>query len=107
MTTLTELRAELDALRAATERMTQIATAGGLVDLTALEDSVAAFCGRLKSLPPVTGRELRGGLIALTDDLGRLDAFLRRTRDEVAERLGESTQRRRATLAYGAAPLNK
>jgi hypothetical protein len=104
MSTLPSLRTELDALRAATEHMAQIIGGGDVVDLASLEDSVAGFCGRLQKLPAETGRELRGGLIALIDDLSKLDGLMRTTQSDIAQRLGESTQRRRATVAYGTAP---
>ena len=107
MSMLPQLRTELDALRAATERMGHIITDGGLVDLGSLEESVSAFCARLQALPAATGRELRGGLVALIDDLSRLDALMRQTRSEIAQSLGETPQRRRATLAYGTAPAVK
>jgi hypothetical protein len=95
------LQSELEALRAATARMAQVIEAGGTIDLTALEDSVAGFCARLRLLPEGGGGALRSGLIALMDDLGRLDGRMRLTQAELGGRLGETEQRRRATTAYG------
>ncbi len=101
------LSAELEALRAATARMAEVVGHGGLVDLSALEDSVSAFCARVNALPAGEGRALRSGLIALMDDLGRLDGLMRAARDDAVRRLGETAQRRRATLAYGNTPTRK
>jgi hypothetical protein len=106
MNTARPLSAELDALRAATDRMIQTVKDGGLVDLAALEESVAGFCARVRALPQ--GRsDLRGGLIALMDDLARLDGLIRQAHSEAGQRLGETSQRRRATVAYGSAPVRK
>lgn len=95
------LRSELDALLAAVARMAQIAQDGGLVDIVALEEAVAGFCRRVEAAPAGTGKALRGGLVALMDDLARLDATMRRTHAALGQRLGDTDQRRRATAAYG------
>jgi hypothetical protein len=95
------LRSELDALLAAVARMAQLAQDGGLVDIVSLEEAVAGFCSRVAAAPAETVVALRNGMVALLDDLARLDATMRQTHAALGQRIGEMAQRRRATAAYG------
>jgi hypothetical protein len=45
-------------------------------------------------------------MLALVDDLGRLDAAVRQSQTETAAKLGETLAHRRAVTAYGGSPAS-
>jgi hypothetical protein len=94
------LRTELDALLAAVARTAEHARQGELIDLTALEEAVAGFCKRVQGAPAAEAAALRRAMVALMDELSRLDATMRQAHAALGQQLGESAQRRRAAAAY-------
>jgi hypothetical protein len=94
------MRTELEALLAAIARTAEHAQRGELVDLAALEEAVAGFCKRVQAASAEEGKTLRPGMVALMDELSRLDATLRQAHAALGQQLGATAQRRRATAAY-------
>lgn len=75
---------------------------GRLVDLRSLAERIAALCEGLNRQPAGHGAELRTAMIALIDDLGRLETAIRTSQADAAGRLREMSALRRAVSAYGA-----
>jgi hypothetical protein len=79
---------------------------GHLVDLRLLESRVDGFCGSLRNVPTEMAAELRPAMLALIDELGRLEQEIRRIQTETAAKLGDTIARRRAATAYTSTPAS-
>jgi hypothetical protein len=71
-----------------------------LIDLSALEDKVGALCLAIQAAPREDTRELKPSIVAILEDLDRLEAELAARNADAGT--GE-TERQRATVAYGQA----
>ncbi len=71
-----------------------------MVDLSALEGKVGALCLAIQAAPREDTRGLKPSIVAILEDLDRLEADLVARNDETGTETGE-TERRRATTAYG------
>ena len=74
---------------------------GAILDLTPLEQQVAALCAGIRSLPAEQARPFGSKLMVLFTDLEALDGQIRKGRDALAAELGEVGKRRNAVSAYG------
>lgn len=84
------------------------ADAGSPIDLSGLDERVAALCGEARVLPAGVARGLLADLQTLLSTLDRLTAALARQRDTLAAaaegRPDPHTVRQRAVSAYGRPP---
>lgn len=81
--------------------------AGGLADLSALEQDVARLRADAAALPAGSGERLRPRLLGLLDEIDRLGARYRETLDRLGRELGDSGRRKRAVSAYSQGQQNK
>jgi len=95
-------RAAIERLSGLVEATRRLVADGHLVDLHTLESRIDEVCGTLRTLPAAAADEIKATLVALIDDLNRLDQAIRRSHAETAEHLAGTSARRRATAAYGA-----
>ena len=98
------IRSGIEQISTMVEAARRLVLEGHLVDLRLLESRVESFCTALRTLPGESARELRPTMLVLMDELGQLDAAVRRSQTETAAKLGDTMARRQATSAYGAAP---
>jgi hypothetical protein len=106
MTDTPALVGELCYLTGIAEAARRHLKAGELLDLTPLETRCEALCARLETVSGPERETLRAAFVALVDELNRLEAELKASRDATMREIGAATQRRRATTAYGNAPLS-
>ena len=97
-----QTRAAIERLSGLVEATRRLVADGHLVDLRTLESRIDEVCGALRLLPTAAADEIKTTLVALIDDLNRLDETIRRNQAETAEHLEGTAARRRATAAYGA-----
>ena len=95
-------RAAIERLSGLVEATRRLVADGHLVDLRTLESRIDEVCGALRVLPAAAADEIKAALVALIDNLNRLDQAVRRSHAETAEHLAGTSARRRATAAYGA-----
>ena len=97
-----QIQAEIERLSGLVEATRRLVADGHLVDMRTLESRIDEVCGALRTLPNAAAGEIKTALVALIDDLNRLDQAIRRSHAEAAEHLEGPAARRRATAAYGA-----
>lgn len=99
--TTAELKDEIRRLSTLVDAVHRLFREGQLIELGQLETRIAACCSAVSALPAASGAELQPALVALLDELGRLDQAMRSRQSEIVERLGQTSIRRRAVAAYG------
>ncbi|WP_119459766.1 hypothetical protein [Rhodospirillaceae bacterium SYSU D60014] len=99
--TIAELKDEIRRLSTLVDAVHRLFVEGQHIELGQLEARISACCSAASALPQASGAELQPALVALLDDLGRLDQKMRSRQSEIVERLGQTSMRRRAVAAYG------
>lgn len=82
----------------------RLLAAGYTVDLKGLDLEVGRLCEAIAELPRDRRGPLKGALLALTDELTRLEGDLRANHDEVTGQLRSMSQGAQAARAYGKDP---
>ncbi len=100
--TAAEIRTRLTEVSAVVCMARSLLDDGQPVDLTGLEIRVEALCRDLSVLPGGDRDEVKPGLIALMDELGRLAETVRAQHGALAERLATVLRGQRAVGAYAA-----
>lgn len=101
MTAFQDIRAQLDQTSSVIENFRRIVSGGTPVDLTGLDDSVAAMCAAIAELPPDQRPALKSALIRLMADLDTLVASLHAQQDAISQDLKGASSRHKAVSAYG------
>jgi hypothetical protein len=104
MTDIADIRKGIEQISTMVDAARRLVAEGHLVDLRSLETRVATFCSAIANTSPDIAKQLRPTMLALVDELGRLDAAVRQSQTETAAKLGETLARRRAATAYGSSP---
>ena len=94
-------RQAVDALAGRLDAARQAMSTGASVDLADLDQEAQALCERLVALPPDIARGFQPSLLALIDDLEQLSRQIRDDLKTLGEAIGDNSQRRQATNAYG------
>ncbi len=103
MNEVADIRRGIEQISTMVDAARRLVAEGHLVALRQLESRVATFCTAIANTSSDAARELRPTMLALIDELGRLDAAVRQSQTETAAKLGETLARRRAATAYGGA----
>lgn len=104
MSQIADIRKGIEQISNMVDAARRLVAEGHLVDLRMLESKVAGFCTVINNTPIEAATELRPVMLGLIDELGRLDAAVRRSQTETAAKLGETLARRRAVTAYSGPP---
>jgi len=100
MTTLTRIRSDLDQAIVAVGAAQTLLDQGQVIDLSGLETHVETFCGDIGSLSAKDRMTLNSSLVALIDDLNKLENDIETRNVAVGEELGQTSVRKRAAMAY-------
>jgi hypothetical protein len=102
-----ELRLQFDGVAATVDTARRVLADGRAVDLTGLEERVAALCTAIGAQPEPAAIGYRPRLIALLDDVDRLRSDLEAQRALLVRELGTLAARRQAIGAYAKKNLGK
>jgi hypothetical protein len=95
---------ELEIISLAISDTRVVLQAGGVIDLTGLDDRVAAICAGLEIQPPEIARGMLPGLVILVQDLNMLSATCAQVQADTALALRQVSMNR-ASQAYGKPPV--
>jgi hypothetical protein len=101
MTAINDIRAQLDRTSGVIEDFRRIVTGGTPIDLTGLDDSIAAMCAAIAELPLEQRPALKSALLRLMAELDTLVASLQQQQESISQELKGVSSRRKAVSAYG------
>lgn len=101
MTAINDIRAQLDYASSVIEDCRRIVSGGTPVDLSGLDNSVAAMCSAIAELPVDQRPIFKSGLIRLMDEMEALVSCLKQQQDSIAQELRGVSSRHQAVSAYG------
>lgn len=104
MSALTEARASIADVTRQLNAVAAAITRGDTINVSTLDKAVQALCRITAGLPRETGRQLKGELMALYQDLDRLERELRSAHEALASQLRGLSRGTQATQAYGRRP---
>jgi hypothetical protein len=97
-----ELESELHSINARLRQARQGLSTGNIVDLAPIEQDVKALCHSVQKLPASESQGLRPRLMGTLEEVNQLGENLRAGLGELAQLIGESSERRKALSAYSA-----
>jgi len=98
--TPSDRRTKLEAAAELVAQARRDLTAGGMPDMNAILEEVAAVDRELALMPAASMQELRPLLLTLLDEIGMLSAVAQTRKSELAARLHSASAHRRAGTAY-------
>ena len=98
------LQRQFDEVGAMVRGARQVLRESGAVDLSDLETRVAELCTRCRDLPRTRVNDYTSRLVNLMDELGKLEAEVKKQYTELKALLSGLNTRERATRAYGKGP---
>ena len=101
MTTLNDIRTQLDQTAGVIEGFRSIVADGTPVDLAGLDENIATICAAIAKLPPHERPILKGALVTLMDEMNTLVASLELQRETTSQELKGVSSRQQAVSAYG------
>ena len=107
MTSFAQVKQEIERAAGLIARALHDLEAGGVVDLSALEERIDLACAEATKLPTDEGKALKPDMVALIADLDRLSDHLTRHHSALKTDLEQMGTRHRAVTAYGKGPAEK
>lgn len=104
MSTLPDARASIADVTRQLNALSAALARGDAVDVSALDQAVQMLCEITAALPRQTGQKLRGELMALYQDLDRLEREMRAAHEALARQLKGLSRGTQTTQAYGRQP---
>ncbi len=101
MTALNDIRRQLDHTAGVIEDFRRLVSGGTPVDLSGLDENIAAMCNAIGDLPPDERPGLRSALVTLMADMDTLVDTLRRQHEATTQELKGVSSRQKAVSAYG------
>jgi hypothetical protein len=78
---------------------------GGEIDMSSLDDKVRAFCQTITTLPPLQALAYKDKLPQIIEYLTNLVNIMTEKREAIRCEIDETSQRKRAHLAYGSSSM--
>lgn len=104
MSALTDARASIADVTRQLNAVAAALTRGDVVNVDSLDTAIQMLCQITAALPRETGRQLKGELLALYQDLDRLEREMRSAHEALALQLRGLSRGTQATQAYGRRP---
>ena len=107
MSSFSQVKQEIERATSMIARALQDLEAGGVVDLSNLEERIDLACAEATKLPTDEGKSLKSDMVALISDLDQLSESITRHHAELKSNLQQMGTRHRAVTAYGKGPAEK